>query len=165
MSEPYRAAPTPPLVWTVKGAVLAVDPATGDLRWRHSVDGLVKRLFAVGEHVALVQGDGLQVLRLDTGELTLTVELPFSASAGIAIPGGLFLAGPEGAAAVGFDGRIRWSAALRWGEGLLDMSRHIVMEDENGLPHWRQEVVGNAPHEHPGLLYDGQVAQPDLDRR
>ena len=80
MSEPYRAAPTPPLVWTVKGAVLAVDPATGDLRWRHSVDGLVKRLFAVGRR--RISGGAapahlvaaVNALQLDGGRIHLRVD-------------------------------------------------------------------------------------------
>lgn len=159
MPDPYRAATTPPLVWTVKDAVLAVDPATGELRWRHDVDGVVRKLLPIGDHVALVLSEALEILYVATGEVSCAMDFPFRITTAIAAAGGIVAAGPEGALSVSLDGDVRWSIVQRRVAG----KHTLVMEDGFGAEQWTEAVTGSRFQHVPGLVHDGQVAQPDLE--
>lgn len=158
MPEPYRTDAALPLVWTVKDAVLAVDAATGELRWRHDVRGVVRKLLPVGDHVALVLRDALEIVDLATGEVSCAMDVPFPITAAIVTLGGIVAAGPEGAISVGLDGDVRWSVTQR-----RRGSKHsLVMEDGFGEEGWTEAVSGSTDRHVPGLLHEGHVAQPDI---
>jgi len=161
MAEPFRASPSSPLVWTVKDAVLALDPVTGELRWRHEVQGTVRKLFPMGDQVVLVLPSAVEIVHLATGELTVAMDTPFDITTAIPAMGGLVVAGPEGAISVNLDGDIRWSVGQRLG-GILKGGRELIMEDAAGQVQWKEQVTGSSFAHVPGLLHDGLVSQPDF---
>lgn len=161
MPEPYRASTPSPLLWTVNDAVLAVDAATGELLWRHDVEGMVRKLLPIGDHVALVLSQALEIVHLATGEIACAMDFPFHITTAVGAVGGIVAAGPCGAISVGLDGDVRWSIVEGRAPGTL-AGRALVMQDGFGEERWTETVTGSNIRHVPGLLHEGQVAQPDI---
>lgn len=152
---------TKPLIWAAKDTLFALDPAAGTLRWRVTV-GQITRLFSVGERLFVLNEQGVTCLEEATGAHVGTVRLEFMPSAGLPIGDTLVVAGTKGAACLGSDGSLLWSAKHEFQKG-FSMKQLFVCQSSTGQELWREEVGSISRYDNPGLLYDGSASQPDID--
>ena len=150
-----------PLIWATKQAIFAVDPESGALRWRADISEL-SRLFRLGERLFVLTTAGVSCIDIKSGKPLGAVPLEFQPTAGLATPNRLFVAGPDGAAAVTETGAILWSAKQEFEKGFTT-KKSYVCKGHDGTELWKQPVVGSSRYDNPGLLLEEQIAQPDLD--
>ena len=153
--------PSEPLIWATRNTIFAVEPETGALRWRFDI-GKLKRLFRLGSRLFVLTVDGVTCLDLDNGRMIGALHLPFVPTSGIASGNRLYVAGPDGAAALTDQGGVLWSATQEHATG-VSLKQHYICTNHAGQELWRYDVVSAGRYDNPGLVYGNQVAQPDLD--
>ncbi|MBI5538353.1 MAG: PQQ-binding-like beta-propeller repeat protein [Deltaproteobacteria bacterium] len=160
----YRETPVGgPLLWATKRTIFAIEPATGALRWRRDISDL-RRLFRVGSRVYVLTVSGVTCLDINSGQPIGEVALGFVPTAGIVAGDRLFVAGPDGAAALHEDGTLLWRAKREFGKGLT-LQEFFRCQGRNGADLWAEPTVAAGTFSFPGLLFEDQVAQPDLDSK
>ncbi len=159
----YRDMATPgPLIWSAKSDLFALDPATGELKWKTSLPGHIQRLVRLANRLYVLDVHGLTCFDIETGQRYGAIPLEFVPSAVIATGDRLFLAGPEGAAAVSVDGSVIWSAKQEFAKGFT-ISQNVICTGGDGQELWTEKVSGSSRYDNPGMLFADQVAQPDID--
>lgn len=163
----YRTAPNEPLVISLGQGLLAVDPATGEVRWSLSLKRPITRLFRVGERVLAVGADVVTCVDRDTGAVIGQVELGFHPDEGIVCGTDLVLA--EGNSIVGdrpaivclsSEGTIRWKATTTMvSTGLL--SGEVCFRSFASDGSLRSEVRYGMMGAPPGFLFRDAAVQPD----
>lgn len=158
----YREAPAgEPLIWATKRAVFAIDPESGALRWRAETS-VLRRIFRLGDRLFVLTIEGVVCLQMRDGRSLGVVPLSFVPTAGIASGNRLFVAGPGGAAALTDTGAVLWSAKQEFAEG-FSLQQFYECTSHDGRRLWREQSSGAGRYDNPGLLYEQEVAQPDLD--
>lgn len=161
MSE-YRQAPPPTaLILFTKDELFAVEPDTGALFWRANVPDL-RRLLRIGDTLFAVAGKGVSLIDAASGKALREVKLAFCPSAGLVSGERLFVAGPEGAAALTAAGDVLWSVG-RETQGVLSMRQLLACRSADGIELRREVVAIAGDRANPGLMLGEQVAQPDFD--
>ena len=152
---------TEPLVWATQHALFALDPETGELRWRYETSKL-RRIFRLDDRLFVLTAAGVDCVDVATGHSIGRVPLGFTPTAGVHTGDRLFVAGPDGAAALTTTGEILWSAKHEHAKGFSLKSFYACARGD-GTEMWRQECTSPSRYANPGLVLGDQVAQPDID--
>lgn len=161
--------PSVPLLTTVGGSLLALDPISGARLWALPLQTGIGRVVVLGGMVlAATRGPSLGdpasilVIELASGEELRSIEAEFEVTAALARGDRAYFAGPRGLLCVTSDGRPAWRALVEITERAWSGDLHsLVARDPAGRELWRQDGATTGAG---ALLAIGElVAQVDID--
>lgn len=167
--QSYRSTPAPtPLLSLVEGRLIALDAATGQLRWERPVADPVDRVLVAGANVFLATARDpaghVALFDLATGSERGGIDLDFRAAAALATADRVYFSGHRGLLCLTHDGAVVFRAAREvtqksaWSGDTYD----LVGTDPQNRELWR--VVGAKAHSTSSFLALGHlVAQIDSD--
>jgi outer membrane protein assembly factor BamB len=168
--QAYRDAPAPlPLVTSIAGVVLALDPETGARIWSTKLESRIARVLVAGRLVfvatrseSLRDASEIVLLDLETGAQRSALEVTSTMNAAIARGDRVYFAGPLGCVALAIDGRMLWQArADVTRRGTFIELRDLVGYDATGHEMWR--IAGVSYGLDVFLALGDIIAQPDFD--
>lgn len=167
-SPGYRSPPaSASLISWCGGTLLAIDPATGTLRWERRLDLQLQRLLLAERLVAFAayggtSGSIVYMFDRTTGADRAQIEVGFHVSTAIRHGELLLFAGVRGILALRTDGSIAWRVrdevvkSSAWSGDTYD----LVARDAAGTERWR--LLQRSMNHESALAIDDQVAQPDF---
>ena len=160
----YRASPEPPpLVMSIAGFLVRVDPDTCALRWEIALPAIA-RIFRAGDRLLACAGESVHAVDLDTGRIVGTANVGFVISAGVCDGERLIVASSGAAVCVDRSGAIAWrvtskSETVSFGVPLAANAHSLVAGDGQGNVLW--QTTPTPGWSVPGFVLGETIEQPD----
>lgn len=153
-----------PVIVCMGRALVAFDREGGAIRWHFVAEAAIQRIFRVGGSVLCASGDDVVCIDLASGRHVGTVQIGFTPDAGLVCGTDLVLVDATSSgvekpcvACVSANGQIRWRGTTATGMTPKDSVLRTYGANGQKL----SEIVYAKAGYRAGILYAGEVAQPD----